>query len=414
MQCLFASRSGVLPRLLSKRVVRAGCSVRVTAATSPSFHPAHFARAQVPYSNHRAVDSNAADLGEYKSQVRQLKREVTEVKQRASRKKILQGSQKVVALAMVSNVALFSGKLYAAGVSGSASMFSEALHSLADVLNESLLMWGIWRSLRVPDPQHPYGFTSERYAWALVSGVGIFFLGGGVSLYHGISGLIHAQHVLGDVTSSWMALGASLLFEGGTMTYAYRHIAKSAETAGVSVVDYLRRGADPTAVQVFVEDCAAVSGVVIAGTCLSLAKYLQNPLIDSIGSITIGVLLSAVATFLIKRNIAGLVETRMPAHREREIVAELESDPVVSSVQDVKSTALAEILFNGEEVTARYLSRNPDLFTSEYETLKTLTTRREVELWVQRQGGRIVSTLGNEVDRLELNIMRKRPEVKHM
>ncbi|TPX58476.1 hypothetical protein SpCBS45565_g07989 [Spizellomyces sp. 'palustris'] len=272
------------------------------------------------------------------------------------------------------------------------------------------------------DPQHPYGFTAERYAWALVSGVGVFFLGGGVSIYHGISGLMAAHHALGDVTSSWIVLGASLLFEGGTMTYAWRHISKSAEAAGVSVLEYLRRGADPTAVQVFMEDCAAVAGVVVAGSCLTLSKLLNLPVIDSIGSITIGILLSCVATFLIRRNIAGLVETSMPAHRQAEIVRELESDPVVSSVQDVKSTALgpewarfkAEILFNGEEVTRRYITRNPELFAMEYEQLKKLKTREEVEVWLQRQGGRVVSTLGSEVDRLEFNIMTKRPEVKHI
>ncbi|KAJ3173554.1 hypothetical protein HDU88_002640 [Geranomyces variabilis] len=359
---------------------------------------------------------------QYRSEVRSLKREVSEVKCRVNRKRTLEGSQKVVAVAMVSNMVLCAGKSYAAMQSGSASMFSEALHSFADVLNESLLMWGIHRSLRTPDIAHPYGFSQERYAWALVSGVGIFFLGGGVSIYHGLSGILQAQHALGDVTSSWAILSASLLFEGGTMTYAYQHISKSAQAAGVSVMDYLKRGADPTAVQVLFEDFAAVSGVVIAGTCLTLAKLLNNPMIDSVGSITIGVLLSCVATFLIKRNIAGLVETRMPIHREREIVSELESDPVVSSVQDVKSTTLgpdwarfkAEILFNGEEVTARYISRNPELFAAEVETLKTLQTRRQVEDWVSRQGGRIVSHLGTEVDRLEFNIMQKRPEVRHI
>src|SRR5690349_4817483 len=29
-------------------------------------------------------------------------------------------------------------------------------------------------AIAFPDPMHPYGFTAERYAWALVSGVGQF------------------------------------------------------------------------------------------------------------------------------------------------------------------------------------------------------------------------------------------------
>ncbi|KAJ3047579.1 hypothetical protein HK097_011412 [Rhizophlyctis rosea] len=268
---------------------------------------------------------------------------------------------------------------------------------------------------------HPYGFTNERYAWALVSGVGIFFLGGGVSLYHGISGLF-ATHELGDMTSSWIVLGASLLFEGGTMTYAFRHIKKSAEAAGVSVWDYLKRGADPTAVQVFMEDCAAVTGVAIAATCLTLSNVFNNPMIDSLGSISIGVLLTGVAMFLIRRNVAGLVGTRMEEGKEQEIVKLLADDPVIDSVEDVKSTSMgpewarfkAEILIDGEEVTRRYISRNPQEFAQEVEKLKELKTPEDVEEWLVKKGGRIVSSLGNEVDRIELNIKTKRPEVKHI
>jgi zinc transporter 9 len=45
---------------------------------------------------------------------------------------------------------------------------------------------GIQRSVRAPDKEHPYGYLNERYLWALVSGVGIFFVGCGVSVYHGV------------------------------------------------------------------------------------------------------------------------------------------------------------------------------------------------------------------------------------
>ena len=80
------------------------------------------------------------------------------------------------------------------------------------------------------------------------------------------------------------------------------------------------------------EDCAAITGVLIASSCLSISHFLQLPIFDSIGSIAIGCLLSGVATFLIKRNVAGLVETSMPIDKQQEIVSILESDPVVLQV----------------------------------------------------------------------------------
>jgi len=316
---------------------------------------------------------------------------------------------------------LFSAKMYAAITTGSSSMFSEALHSAADMLNEGILMWGIWRSLRQPDPSHPYGFTMERYAWALVSGVGIFFLGGGVSIYHGVSGLLD-PHALGDPTMAWIVLSGSLLFEGATMSYAFATILKSARAQGVGFKDYVLRGADPTTVQVLLEDVAAVLGIVIAGTSISLSSYLSSPLIDSLGSITIGILLGSVASFLVRRNISSLVERRMDVASENQIVSVLENDDVIRSVHDIKSTMLggewvrfkAEILFNGDRIADRYLhSLPPDILKMELEKLRKCESEGELRDWVVRHGGGIVEMLGSEVDRIEWEIKRKCPEVKH-
>ncbi|KAI8898011.1 cation efflux family-domain-containing protein [Globomyces pollinis-pini] len=317
---------------------------------------------------------------------------------------------------------MFGAKFYGALASGSASMWAESMHSLADVLNESLLMWGIWRSLKKPDIDHPYGYMTEKYAWALVSGVGVFFLGGGVTLYHGLSGLLAGGHILGDIQPALMALGGCLLFEMATLTVAYRHISKSAAVAGVTFYDYLKKGADPTSVQVFMEDSAALLGVMIAGTSLVMSKYLALPWLDSMGSITIGLLLSSVAVFLVRRNIAGLVQNRMERDREEEIIALLESDPVVKSVHDIKSTSIgpdwarfkAEILFDGKEIVRRYHLQNPHKLKQEISLLKSFETDKEITDWIVFQGGDVLTMLGKEVDRLEVEIQSIRPEVKHI
>jgi zinc transporter 9 len=73
-------------------------------------------------------------------------------------------------------------------------------------------MVGLWRSLQQPDINHPYGFMTEKYAWAMVSGVGVFFLGGGVTLYHGIMGLLSPTELL-DMTPALYALLGCFCFE---------------------------------------------------------------------------------------------------------------------------------------------------------------------------------------------------------
>ncbi|KXS18331.1 hypothetical protein M427DRAFT_208234 [Gonapodya prolifera JEL478] len=269
-------------------------------------------------------------IGEWKSKRRQSGRDQLHDGNRVKREVGLKGSLRVVVLASTSNFMLLVAKTVAAFYTGSASMFSEAIHSSADLLNELLLAFGIWRSMQEPDPQHPYGFAAERYGWALVSGVGIFFLGGGVSLLHGIQGILSGGEVLTDPYIARMILGGALLFDGATLVYAFRTIWKSAKKAGVNVFDYIRRGADPTTVQVFFEDIGSVTGVAIAFTCLSLAEWTGDSRWDSLGSFLIGCLLAAIASFLIRRNVAGIVGASMQPSRLNKVVSVLKRDPVVT------------------------------------------------------------------------------------
>ena len=58
---------------------------------------------------------------------------------------------------------------------------------------------------------------------------------------------------------------------------------------------------------VLLEDLAAVLGVSVAATAMSLSAYLQSTIPDAIGSLVIGGILGCVASFIIYSNTAALV-----------------------------------------------------------------------------------------------------------
>jgi len=58
---------------------------------------------------------------------------------------------------------------------------------------------------------------------------------------------------------------------------------------------------------VLLEDFAAVLGLTIAATCISITHYTGNPLPDAVGSLLIGTLLGGVASFIIYTNTMSLV-----------------------------------------------------------------------------------------------------------
>tara|TARA_B110000977_G_scaffold150576_1_gene190946 strand:- start:89 stop:937 length:849 start_codon:yes stop_codon:yes gene_type:complete len=91
-----------------------------------------------------------------------------------------------VNVAVKANTLIFCTKLAAFGFTGSSVMLAEAVHSAADILNQSLLLLGIKSSTKAPDSNYNYGYRRERFVWSLISAVGVFFMGSGVSVAHGV------------------------------------------------------------------------------------------------------------------------------------------------------------------------------------------------------------------------------------
>ena len=96
-------------------------------------------------------------------------------------------STAVVYAALAGDIFVVISKVVAAIVTGGAAMTSEAIHSLVDTTNEILLLYGIRRSRKRPDTDHPFGYGRELYFWTFVVSLLIFSLGGGSLQFRGIS-----------------------------------------------------------------------------------------------------------------------------------------------------------------------------------------------------------------------------------
>ncbi|KKQ95288.1 MAG: Cation efflux protein [candidate division CPR2 bacterium GW2011_GWC1_39_9] len=244
---------------------------------------------------------------------------------------------KSVLLAVIGNSLVALLKLVGFAFSGSAVMLSEGIHSIADAANQALLMVGIKRGEKPADDKFNYGYRQERFFWALVSACGIFFLGAGVTIYHGINSLLHHEttHL-----SSWifLILLLSFIFESYTLYVAFCEL-KINQRRG-SIINHLRNSADPTVLAVIFEDSAALLGIVIAFISLMLAQITGIYYFDGIGSIFIGLLLGFVAITLIKINKDYLMNKAVPKHVQKEIFSILKKQSLIESVHDLKTTVI--------------------------------------------------------------------------
>src|SRR6201996_7411593 len=133
--------------------------------------------------------------------------------------------------ALAGNVLVAAAKFVAAALTGSAAMLSEAVHSLVDTINELLLLYGIARSNRPADRDHPLGYARELYFWSFVVALLIFAVGAGVSAYQGIQRLLEPQPIENPAVI-YVVLLASLLFEGGSWMVGARAFSKDQSNLG--------------------------------------------------------------------------------------------------------------------------------------------------------------------------------------
>ncbi|XP_034938171.1 zinc transporter 9 [Chelonus insularis] len=327
-------------------------------------------------------------------------------------------SGKVVLTAVTINACNFLCKLFAWLYTGSHSMFSECIHSAADTANQLILAYGIHKSVQDPNADHPYGYTNMKYVSSLISGVGIFCVGTGLSLYHGIHGILFPVPVE-SFYWAYFILGGSLISEGATLLVAINSIKKGAEDKNKPFKDYVLSGQDPSVNVVLMEDFAAVIGLAIAGSCMGLTSYLGNPIYDAVGSLLVGGLLGGVASFIIYTNVAALVGRSIPQENLDKINAELEADVMVRAIYDVKGIDMgnnlvrykAEIDFDGRELTRSYLDKH-DL-TAMLDEVKKMQSIDELETFLLKHGENIVDMLGAEIDRIEIKLKKNHPEIRH-
>ena len=238
-----------------------------------------------------------------------------------------------VLVAFGANLAVAVAKTFAAVVSGSASMSAEAAHSWADTGNQIFLLVANRRSTRDADERRPLGYGREAYVWSLLAAVGLFVVGAAVSIWRGVSELIHGAGGGEDYRLAYLVLAIAFVLEGISLLQAIRQLRMEANRFDTDVLEYALATSDPTVRAVFAEDSAALVGIVIAFLGILLHQLTGNVVWDAAGSILVGVLLGAVAVLLIDRNRQFLTgEPGSPRIRDA-LVARLKGFPEVSEVR---------------------------------------------------------------------------------
>lgn len=277
---------------------------------------------------------------------------------------------------MGSNAVIALAKFLAGLATGNTAMLAEAVHSTVDTANEGLMLMGLVRSQRPADAQHPFGYGRELYFWTLMVAVIIFGVGGGVTMLEGFYRIVHPPG-LESPRWDYVVLAIAAVFEGISWTRAYRQVRRRGGRR--STLDLIRASKDPTGFTVLLEDSAALTGLAIAALGTFFAHAFRNAAIEGFASIAIGLVLAAVAVFLVRETRGLLIGESAPRETIEDIQSIAASDPAVADVRRALTMQLApdEVLLN-------------------------------IDLAFHRGGG---DDVARAVDRIERSIRGKHPEV---
>ncbi len=238
-----------------------------------------------------------------------------------------------VVVAFAANLAVALAKSFAAVVSGSASMTAEAAHSWADTGNEVFLLVANRRSVRERDERRPLGYGREAYVWSLLAAVGLFVVGAVVSIWRGVTELLHGADGGEDYRLAYLVLAVAFVLEGTSWLQSVRQLRRDATTFESELLRYAFETSDPTVRAVFAEDSAALIGIAVAFAGILLHELTGEVVWDAAGSILVGVLLGAVAVVLINRNRVFLTGETGPPRLQQALRDKLASFPEVATVR---------------------------------------------------------------------------------
>ncbi len=240
-----------------------------------------------------------------------------------------------IVAAIIGNLIIAVIKFIAAILTGSSAMISEGIHSVVDTGNGLLLLLGLKDARRPADAAHPFGYGKSLYFWTNIVAISIFGIGGGMSVYEGITYIssITPSTELGDPTVAYVVLAIALMVESASFSIAVRAFLRV--RGDMKTWQFIKRSKDPALYAVVFEDSAAIMGLIFAFLGIFLGHLFHNPYMDGLASIAIGLLLMSVAWFLASRTKGLLMGEGVGPEELTDIRRRVESDPAVEKAGSI-------------------------------------------------------------------------------
>ena len=217
---------------------------------------------------------------------------------------------------------------------GSVVMLSELLQGGADLIAAGMLLIGLKRSRPPADKKHPFGQGKEIYFWTLLSALVMFAVAAGFSLYFGWQRFINPQPVH-NIYLAYGGLIFATITNGYAFSLSFRRLLGRRDPK--RILNIFLQSSLVESKNTFVLDFMGTSAAFIGLSALILYQVTGEMRFDGIGAMSMGIVLSVLAFFLVLGVKDFLIGKSASPEIEQQIRDAALTVPQVLEVLDLKT-----------------------------------------------------------------------------
>ena len=211
---------------------------------------------------------------------------------------------KAAGFSIVSNTCLILLKLVAGIITGSVSLFAEAIHSMMDLAASVVAFVSVRVSDKPPDSKHPFGHGKAENLSGVIEGLLIFAAAGLI-----INEAVHK--IIKGVYLETLELGIAIMVISIIVNITVSRYLKRVSRA----TDSLALEADATHLTT---DVMTMAGVLLGLVIIRLTGlYILDPII----AIIVALLIIKAAIDITRKSFGGLMDTSLPKSEQEAIVS---------------------------------------------------------------------------------------------
>lgn len=255
---------------------------------------------------------------------------------------------------------------------GSVVMLSEFFQGLTDLTASAFLLVGHSRAKKKADKLHPFGHGKEIYFWTLISAVVMMTFTATASMHFGFDRFLH-PHKITHIVFAFAALIIAFITNAYAFSLSVRRLLKGRQKRFLPKI--FLDATDVATKNALVLDLMGTMAATFGLISLFLYQISDDPRLDGIGAMAIGIMTAALAFILIIGVKEFLVGKRASPQTEEKIKKAALTVPEVKKVLDLRTMQVGadKLLVNME------VHMQDQLTTDELEILIDKIKKRVLE-----------------------------------